>query len=121
VDLGLIVERERGQIRDGERHYDRFRDRIMFPIRDGRGRIIAFGGRRHDQSEPKYLNSPEPLLFHKGRELYALYETRRSSSNLKRLLIVEGYRDAVRLHQYGISYAVATLGTATTAEHFKRI
>jgi len=121
VDLGLIVERERAQVRDGERHYDRFRDRIMFPIRDGRGRIIAFGGRILDQGEPKYLNSPETVLFHKGRELYALYEARRARSNLKRLLIVEGYMDAVRLHQYGISYAVATLGTATTPEHFKRI
>jgi DNA primase len=121
ADLGLIIERERGQIRDGERHYDRFRDRIMFPIRDSRGRIIAFGGRILDQGEPKYLNSPETLLFHKGRELYGLYEARRSRSNLKRLLIVEGYMDAVRLHQYGINYAVATLGTATTPEHLKRI
>jgi DNA primase len=121
ADLGLIIERERGQVRDGERHYDRFRDRIMFPIRDGRGRIIAFGGRILDQGEPKYLNSPETLLFHKGRELYGLYEARRSRPNLKRLLIVEGYMDAVRLHQYGINYAVATLGTATTPEHFKRI
>ncbi len=121
VDLGLIIERERGQARDGERHYDRFRDRVMFPIRDSRGRIIAFGGRILDQGEPKYLNSPETVLFHKGRELYGLYEARRSSSNLKRLLIVEGYMDAVRLHQYGIHYAVATLGTATTPEHFKRI
>jgi DNA primase len=121
TDLGLIVERERGQIRDGERHYDRFRDRIMFPIRDGRGRIIAFGGRILDQGEPKYLNSPETVLFHKGRELYALYEARRSRTNLKRLLIVEGYMDAVRLHQFGITYAVATLGTATTPEHLKRI
>jgi DNA primase len=121
VDLGLIKERDRGQIREGERHYDCFRDRIMFPIRDGRGRVIAFGGRVLDQGEPKYLNSSETVLFHKGRELYALYETRRSRSNLKRLLIVEGYMDAVRLHQYGINYAVATLGTATTPEHFKRI
>jgi DNA primase len=120
-DLGLIVERERGQIRDGDRHYDRFRDRIMFPIRDSRGRIIAFGGRILDQGEPKYLNSPETVLFHKGRELYALFETRRARTNLKRLLVVEGYMDAVRLHQYGINYAVATLGTATTPEHFKRI
>ena len=120
-DLGLIIERERGQIRDGDRHYDRFRDRIMFPIRDSRGRIIAFGGRILDQGEPKYLNSPETVLFHKGRELYGLYETRRARSNLKRLLIVEGYMDAVRLHQSGINYAVATLGTATTPEHFKRI
>ena len=121
ADLGLIIERDRGQIRDGERHYDRFRDRIMFPIRDGRGRIIAFGGRILDQGEPKYLNSPETVLFHKGRELYGLYEARRSRTNLKRLLIVEGYMDAVRLHQYGINYAVATLGTATTPDHFKRI
>ena len=121
ADLGLIVERDRGQVRDAERHYDRFRDRIMFPIRDGRGRVIAFGGRILDQGEPKYLNSPETVLFHKGRELYALYEARRSRTNLKRLLIVEGYMDAVRLHQYGINYAVATLGTATTPEHFKRI
>src|SRR5579872_2391757 len=122
ADLGLIIERDRAQTRDSrDTHYDRFRDRIMFPIRDGRGRIIAFGGRILDQGEPKYLNSPETLLFHKGRELYGLYETRRSRSNLQRLLIVEGYMDAVRLHQYGINYAVATLGTATTPEHFKRI
>jgi DNA primase len=120
-ELGLIIERDRGQVRDGERHYDRFRDRIMFPIRDARGRVIAFGGRIIEQGEPKYLNSPETALFHKGRELYALYETRRARSNLKRLLIVEGYMDAVRLHQAGITYAVATLGTATTPEHFKRI
>jgi DNA primase len=93
----------------------------MFPIRDVRGRVIAFGGRIIDQGEPKYLNSPETALFHKGRELYGLYETRRARSNLKRLLIVEGYMDAVRLHQAGITYAVATLGTATTPEHFKRI
>jgi DNA primase len=121
ADCGLIVERERGQVRDGERHYDRFRDRIMFPIRDTRGRVIAFGGRIIDAGEPKYLNSPETVLFHKGRELYALYETRRARSNLKRLLIVEGYMDAVRLHQAGIDYAVATLGTATTPEHLKRV
>ncbi len=121
ADLGLIIERDRGQVRDGDRHYDRFRDRIMFPIRDGRGRVIAFGGRVLDQGEPKYLNSPETVLFHKGRELYGLFETRRARSNLKRLLVVEGYMDAVRLHQYGINYAVATLGTATTPEHFKRI
>ena len=120
-DAGLIVERERGQIRDGERHYDRFRDRIMFPIRDTRGRVIAFGGRIIDAGEPKYLNSPETVLFHKGRELYGLHETRRARSNLKRLAVVEGYMDAVRLHQAGIDYAVATLGTATTPEHLKRI
>ncbi len=124
VELGLIIERDRGQTgpaAEGNRHYDRFRDRLMFPIRDVRGRVIAFGGRIIDQGEPKYLNSPETGLFHKGRELYGLYETRRTRSNLKRLLIVEGYMDAVRLHQAGINYAVATLGTATTPEHFKRV
>jgi DNA primase len=120
-DSGLIIERERGQVREGERHYDRFRDRVMFPIRDARGRVIAFGGRIIDQGEPKYLNSPETVLFHKGRELYALYETRRARTNLTRLLIVEGYMDAVRLHQSGVDYAVATLGTATTAEHLRRL
>jgi DNA primase len=126
ADLGLIIERDAartsaGSMRDGDRHYDRFRDRIMFPIRDARGRVIAFGGRIIDRGEPKYLNSPEMVLFHKGHELYALYETRRSRSNLERLLVVEGYMDAVRLHQSGIPYAVATLGTATTPEHLRRI
>jgi DNA primase len=120
-ELGLIIERERGQVRDGERHYDRFRDRVMFPIRDARGRVIAFGGRIIDQGEPKYLNSPETALFHKGRELYGLYEARQARINLKRLVIVEGYMDTVRLHQAGLQYAVATLGTATTPEHLKRI
>jgi DNA primase len=120
-DAGLIVERERGTVREGERHYDRFRDRLMFPIRDSRGRVIAFGGRVIDGGEPKYLNSPETVLFHKGRELYGLYETRRARTNLTRLIVVEGYMDTVRLHQEGVDYAVATLGTATTAEHFRRI
>jgi DNA primase len=121
AELGLIIERDRGQVREGERHYDRFRDRLMFPIRDARGRVIAFGGRIIDQGEPKYLNSPETTLFHKGRELYGLWETRQSRAPLKRLVIVEGYMDTVRLHQYGITYAVATLGTATTPEHLKRV
>ena len=114
---GLIIEREAV----GERYYDRFRDRIMFPIRDARGRVIAFGGRIIDQGEPKYLNSPETTLFHKGRELFGLYELRQSRTPLKRLMVVEGYMDVVRLHQAGIQYAVATLGTATTPEHLKRI
>ncbi len=121
AEAGLIIERDRGQIRDGDRHYDRFRDRVMFPIRDARGRVIAFGGRIIDQGEPKYLNSPETTLFHKGRELYGLHETRQARVSLKRLLIVEGYMDVVRLHQSGIQYAVATLGTATTPEHLKRV
>lgn len=120
-ELGLVIERERTQARDGERHYDRFRDRIMFPIRDARGRVIAFGGRILDQGEPKYLNSPETALFHKGQELYGLYEVRQSRAPLKQLMVVEGYMDTVRLHQFGIPYAVATLGTATTPEHFKRL
>jgi DNA primase len=114
-DAGLVIERERG---DG--CYDRFRDRIMFPIRDTRGRVIAFGGRVLDAGEPKYLNSPETALFHKGRELYGLYETRLARQGLRRLLIVEGYMDTVRLHQAGLAYAVATLGTATTPEHLRR-
>ena len=121
AELGLIVEREAARRQDGEQHYDRFRDRIMFPIRDARGRTIAFGGRVLDKGEPKYLNSPETTLFHKGRELYGLHEVRRTRSNLKRLLVVEGYMDVVRLHQSGVDYAVATLGTATTPEHLKQV
>lgn len=122
-ECGLIIERdsEAPTPRSGERHYDRFRDRIMFPIRDARGRVIAFGGRVLDKGEPKYLNSPETVLFHKGRELYGMYETRQSRAPLQRLLVVEGYMDVVRLHQAGVHYAVATLGTATTADHLKRV
>jgi DNA primase len=112
---GLIIERPEGG------HYDRFRDRIMFPIRDVRGRTIGFGGRVLDKGEPKYLNSPETELFHKGRELYGLYEARQATRSLTRLLVVEGYMDVVRLHQAGITCAVATLGTATTPEHLQRI
>jgi len=111
---GGTQARERG-------FYDRFRDRLMFPIRDTRGRTIAFGGRVLDQGEPKYLNSPETELFHKGRELYGLYEARQATRSLQRLMVVEGYMDVVSLHQAGISYAVATLGTATTPEHLQRI
>ena len=119
--VGLILERD---TRGGERSagfYDRFRDRLMFPIRDSRGRIIGFGGRVIDQGEPKYMNSPETPLFHKGRELYGLYEARQARADLKRLAVVEGYMDVVRLHQAGITYAVATLGTATTQEHLHKI
>jgi len=120
-DCGLVIERERTDSRTLDRHYDRFRDRLMFPIRDSRGRVLAFGGRIIDQGEPKYLNSPETLLFHKGRELYGLYEVRQSRTTLKRLLVVEGYMDVARLHQAGVNYAVATLGTATTPEHLRRV
>jgi DNA primase len=121
LTAGLTIERTAGA-REGEGgFYDRFRDRVMFPIRDARGRVIGFGGRVLDKGEPKYLNSPETPVFHKGRELYGLYEARQSRPALKRLLIVEGYMDVVRLHQAGITYALATLGTATTAEHLHRI
>jgi DNA primase len=116
--VGLILERS-GEGSSG--FYDRFRDRLMFPIRDSRGRVIGFGGRVIDQGEPKYMNSPETPLFHKGRELYGLYEARQARADFKRLVVVEGYMDVVRLHQAGISYAVATLGTATTQEHLNKI
>jgi len=121
---GLIVERERAAGgsggSSGEGYYDRFRDRLMFPIRDTRGRVIGFGGRVLGSGEPKYLNSPETALFHKGKELYGLYETRLARRPLRRLLVVEGYMDVVRLHQAGVTDAVATLGTATTPEHLRR-
>jgi len=104
-----------------QRCYDRFRDRIMFPIIDMRGRVIAFGGRVLGDDKPKYLNSPETEAFHKGRELYGLYQARKANRELKRLVIVEGYMDVVALAQHGISNAVATLGTATSEHHLNRI
>jgi len=104
-----------------DRLYDRFRDRIMFPIRNHRGQVIAFGGRVLGDDKPKYLNSPETPVFHKGRELYGLYEARKSLRRIDRLLVVEGYMDVVALAQFGIRYAVATLGTATTPEHLERL
>lgn len=97
--------------------YDKFRDRIMFPIQDRRGRVIAFGGRALGDDGPKYLNSPETELFHKGRELYGLYQARKSQPRLERILVVEGYMDVVALAQFGFANCVATLGTATTGEH----
>ncbi|WP_133510752.1 DNA primase [Candidatus Thiosymbion oneisti] len=109
---GLVIEQ------DGRR-YDRFRDRIMFPIRDRRGRVIGFGGRVLGDEKPKYLNSPETPVFHKGRELYGLYEAQQAKRRLERLLVVEGYLDVIALAQFGITYAVATLGTATSAEHLR--
>ncbi len=113
---GMLIHKE-----ESDRYYDRFRDRIMFPIRDMRGRVIAFGGRVLGDEKPKYLNSPETETFHKSRELYGLYEARKFNQQLNKLIIVEGYMDVVGLAQYGISYAVATLGTATTAQHLERI
>jgi DNA primase len=118
--LGLIIERTAARA-GAAGFYDRFRDRLMFPIRDSRGRVMGFGGRVIDAGEPKYLNSPETPLFQKGRELYGLYEARQARADFKRLMIVEGYMDVVRLHQAGITYAVATLGTATTQEHLNKI
>ncbi len=120
LDTGLIVARDTPRP-GSEAWYDRFRDRVMFPIRDPRGRMLGFGGRILDRGEPKYLNSPETELFHKGRELYGLHEVRLSRIKLERLLVVEGYMDVVRLHQAGIQYAVATLGTATTPEHLRQV
>jgi DNA primase len=112
---GLIAERDQGGF------YDRFRDRIVFPIRDSRGRVIGFGGRIIANEEPKYLNSPETALFHKGRELYGLFEARRAIRKLDRLLVVEGYMDTVSLAGQGFRESVATLGTATTPEHLRRL
>ena len=111
---------ETGQVINNEgKHYDRFRHRIMFPIRDMRGQTIGFGGRVLDDSKPKYLNSPDTPLFDKGKNLYGLYEARTAIKETGRILVVEGYMDVVALAQFGIAYSVAALGTATTAEHIK--
>ncbi|MGI9332153.1 MAG: DNA primase, partial [Gammaproteobacteria bacterium] len=112
---GLVTAREGG----GD--YDRLRDRIVFPIRDRRGRTVGFGGRVLGDDTPKYLNSPETPVFHKGRELYGLYEARRQRGALERLLVVEGYMDVVALAQSGIRNAVATLGTAATPEQIEQM
>ena len=113
--VGLVIRK------DNASHYDRFRDRIMFPIRDARGRCIGFGGRVIGDQEPKYLNSPETVLFHKGRELYGLYEARQAIRNIEMLVVVEGYMDVVGLARHGIEFAVATLGTATSDDHLTRL
>ncbi|MDH3551507.1 MAG: DNA primase [Gammaproteobacteria bacterium] len=112
---GLVIRKDNGK------HYDRFRDRIMFPIRDARGRTIGFGGRALGDGEPKYLNSPETVLFHKGRELYGLYEARQALRQIDRLAVVEGYMDVVGLARHGIDFSVATLGTATTPDHLNSL
>ncbi len=116
IDAGLLIE----NAETGKR-YDRFRDRVMFPIRDTRGRIIAFGGRVLGDDKPKYLNSPETPVFHKGQELYGLYEARKNNRNLDEIIVVEGYMDVIALAQQGLRNAVATLGTATSEEHMKRL
>jgi DNA primase len=112
---GLLTRKEGGG------YYDRFRHRIMFPIQDHRGRVVAFGGRILDSGEPKYLNSPETPVFHKGAELYGLYAARGALKEQQTALVVEGYMDVVALAQFGIDYAVATLGTATTTAHMQRV
>lgn len=116
ITTGMLIEKD-GQASGSRSAYDRFRDRIMFPIRDSRGRVIAFGGRVMGDEKPKYLNSPETPLFHKGKELYGLYEARQALREIPRLLVVEGYMDVIALAQFGIPYAVATLGTALTEDH----
>jgi DNA primase len=113
VDLGMAIQG------DKNRPYDRFRGRIMFPIRDKRGRVIGFGGRVLGDEKPKYLNSPETRVYHKGQELYGLFEAKQANKSLERLVVVEGYMDVVALAQHGVDYAVASLGTATTPEQLQ--
>ncbi|MCL4471341.1 MAG: DNA primase [Gammaproteobacteria bacterium] len=114
VQAGLVIEGE------GKR-YDRFRDRIMFPILNQKGAVIGFGGRVLETGEPKYLNSPETPLFEKGRELYGLFQARQAIRAAGKVLVVEGYMDVVALAQHGVEYAVATLGTATTPVHVQKL
>ena len=114
-EAGLVIINDAGQ------HYDRFRDRIMFPIINQKGDVVGFGGRVLDNSEPKYLNSPETPLFQKGQELYGLFQARRAIRDAGRVLVVEGYMDVLALAQFGVDYAVATLGTATTAVHIQKL
>ena len=128
LKAGMVIEKEPRKAAGSEntnaepaRYYDRFRDRIIFPIRDSRGRTIAFGGRVLGDDKPKYLNSPETPVFHKGAELYGLFEAKKANNKLKRILIVEGYMDVIALAQMGIRNSVATLGTATSDRHLIRI
>ena len=115
IDIGLIKKNDKGSI------YDRFRNRIIFPIKDRRGRVIGFGGRVLDDAIPKYLNSPETPVFHKSDALYGLYEARKSKHSSKSLIVVEGYMDVVALAQHGIDNVIATLGTATTTQHIQQL
>ena len=113
IDCGLAITKESGGC------YDRFRDRVMFPIRDRRGRVIGFGGRVLNDEKPKYLNSPETAVFHKSNALYGIFEALQDSQKIDSFVIVEGYMDVVALAQFGITSAVATLGTATSPEHLR--
>ncbi|AZQ83273.1 DNA primase [Colwellia sp. Arc7-635] len=115
VDLGMAIQG------DKNKPYDRFRGRIQFPIRDKRGRVIGFGGRVLGDGNPKYLNSPETRIYHKGQELYGLFEAKQANKQLTRLVVVEGYMDVVALAQHGVDYAVASLGTATTPEQLQTL
>ncbi|EHR0552915.1 TPA: DNA primase [Vibrio parahaemolyticus] len=115
VTGGMLIENDKGN------RYDRFRGRIMFPIRDRRGRVIGFGGRVLGEGTPKYLNSPETPIFHKGKELYGLYEVLQAYREPAQILVVEGYMDVVALAQYGVDYSVASLGTSTTGDHIQML
>ncbi|OBS94457.1 DNA primase [Vibrio tasmaniensis] len=115
VTGGMLIENDKGN------RYDRFRGRVMFPIRDRRGRVIGFGGRVLEDGTPKYLNSPETPIFHKGKELYGLYEVLQAYREPPKILVVEGYMDVVALAQYGVDYSVASLGTSTTGDHVQML
>ncbi len=115
VDSGLLIKKDDGKT------YDRYRDRIMFPIKNRKGQVIGFGGRVLGDDLPKYINSPETSVFHKGSELYGFYEARLNTQKLERIVVVEGYMDVIALAQFGVSYAVATLGTATTQDHITQL
>jgi len=119
-DTGLVIDTEATEGK-ASRRYDRFRDRVMFPILDARGNVIGFGGRIIGKGEPKYLNSPETPLFEKGRELYGLYQARRAIRDENQVIVVEGYMDVVALAQHGVENAVATLGTSTTSHHLAKL
>lgn len=115
LDCGLIIENEQGK------RYDRFRERVVFPIKNIKGEVIGFGGRIIVKGEPKYLNSPETILFNKSKELYGLFEARKSIRELNQVIVVEGYMDVIALNQYGINNVVATMGTAVTEDHIKTL
>ena len=115
LNIGVIIQNDRGG------YYDRFRDRLIFPIRDQRGRVIGFGGRVLGDEKPKYLNSPETIIFQKGRELYGLFQARKALKDLHELYIVEGYMDVIALAQFGIKNVAASLGTAATVEHMEKM
>lgn len=115
LETGMLVQKSSGQL------FDRFRERIIIPIRNPKGQVIAFGGRSLGERLPKYLNSPETPLFHKGNELFGWYELKQQRSDLTRIIVVEGYLDVIALHQFGMTQAVATLGTATTVQHLQRL